>query len=183
MTQRFLTFLAHGRAIWPACLAFVLIGTLAGCGGAVDPVAPEQTPAPIQSDLDEFVAFIDPVLLEGEGSLAVTAPGFGRWLFDGDEEPVIITLMPDEPIQFFWRAVDGVALDSRVTYRYGWNVSDPDDPQDPGWFGPPGAGYKMQQTQPRTVWVGTERLTIERWDGGRLMVRAVFDVWSMPVDP
>ncbi|MEZ4389116.1 MAG: hypothetical protein R3D98_16345 [Candidatus Krumholzibacteriia bacterium] len=178
MTQHSSRLLAPSRAFWPVCLAFVLIGAatlpLAGCSDATSPTAP---------DADKFVAHLEPVVPVTGGALAVTAPGFGRWLLDADSEPVVINVMPDEPIQFFWRAVGGLGLDGRVTFRYGWNVSDPDDPDDPGWVGPPSVGYKAQQTQPETFWQGVSSLTIERRDRGRLQMRAVVNVESMPVAP
>jgi len=182
MTQRSQQFPARGRAIWPTCLAFILIGAfflpLTGCGDATNPTAAD-IPAP-----DDYLAYLDPIdEPAGDALLAVTAPGHGRWLFGADSESAIVNVMPDEPIQFFWRAGDGVALNNTVTYRYGWNVTDPDDPQDPGWYGPPTAGYKSQQTQPRTVWEGAVCLTIERWDGPRLLVRATIEVWGQPVLP
>ncbi len=185
MTQRTLQYLARGRAIWPTCLAFVLIGTfslpLSGCGDAADPTAPAVPVVPASED---YLAQLEPVVEpDGDALLGVTAPGYGRWLFSADSEPVIVNVMPDQPIQFYWRAGEGVALGNTVTYRYGWNVDDPDDPQDPGWFGPPTTGYKSQQTQPRTVWAGAELLTIERWDAGRLLVRAEIEVWGQPVLP
>lgn len=184
MTTRFPGFLAPGRAIWPACLAFILIGTLSGCSDALAPDPASTGSPPLQSDLGAFVTTIAPTLRDGDAMLAVTAPGYGRWLFAGDEAPVIVDMVPEVPIQFFWRAVDGgPTLQARVTYRYGWNVADPDDPHDPGWVGPPAANHKMQQTAPRNVTQGAERLTIERWDGDRMLTRAVFELWSMPVAP
>ncbi len=181
MTHHSSTILARVRAIWPACLAFVLIGTLAlplsGCGDAADPMAPAA------SEVGKARLSRVPVTTDLDAALAVTAPGYGRWLLDAASEPVIVHVLPDQPIQFFWRAVDGVGLGNRPTFRYGWNVVDPDDPLDPGWMGPPTAGGKSQQTSPRIVWAGSEDLIIERWDGDRLLVRAFIEVWSMPVGP
>ena len=184
MTQHSLQFLAHGRAFWPACLAFVLIGaftlTLAGCGDAADPTAP-AIPA---ASAEGYVAQIDPADgPSGDAVISVTAPGYGRWLLGSDSETLVVNVMPDEPVQFFWRAPDGEGLDTAVTFRYGWNVDDPDDPLDPGWFSLPTTGYKATQTQPRTVWEGSERLIIERWDGPRLLVRATIEVWGQPIMP
>ena len=112
MTKHTSTFLAHTRAIWPMCLAFVLIGTLAGCGGDAGPVAPTVPPA------DGYVAYLDPIDgPTGDALLSVTAPGYGRWMFDAESDPVIVDIQPDQPIQFFWRAGDGTALATAVTYR------------------------------------------------------------------
>lgn len=184
MTQHSLTFLARGRAIWPACLAFVLIGALslplAGCGGDAGPTAPADLVAP---EFEGYIAQVEPIDPAGDALLAVTAPGYGRWMFGADSATLIVNVMPNDPIQFFWRAGDAAGLNNVESFRYGWNVNDPDDPRDPGWFSPPTAGYKAQQTQPRLVWSGVERLTIERWDGPRLLVRATIEVWGQPMEP
>ncbi len=179
MTQGFLRFQARGRAIWAPCLAFVLLGvvplTLVGCS---DATAPEAA-----GDLEKFSTATALPAVTGDAVLAVSAPGFGRWLVTGDTDTYVVPVDPGQSVQFFWKTADATALSPTVKFRYGWNVYHPDDPSDRGWFGVPSSGYKSQQTQPREFWAGSNFLTIERWDGDRLQVRAVFEVWVPPVAP
>ena len=179
MTQSSLRCRSGGRAIWAPRLAFVLMGvvplTLIGCS---DTMAPEAA-----TDLEKFGTSQEIPAVTGDSALAVTAPGLGRWLVTGDANMYLVAVDPGQSVQFFWHAVGGEALSATVSYRYGWNVQDPDDPADQGWFGLPRGGYKAQQTQPRVFWGGSDFLTIERWDGARLQVRAVYEVWVPPVAP
>ena len=179
MTQGFLRFQLGRRAIWAPCLAFVLMCVvplaLVGCS---DTTAPE-----IADDLEKFTTTPAVPMETGNVALAVTAPGLGRWLVTGDASAHLVPVEPGQDVQFFWRAVDGAALGASVSYRYGWNVQDPDNPNDQGWFASPRGGYKAQQTQSRRFWGGSNFLTIERWDGDRLQVRVVYEVWVPPVAP
>ena len=179
MTQSSLRCHPGGRAVWAPRLAFVLMGvvplTLIGCS---DTTAPEAS-----ADLEKFGTSQEIPAVTGDAALAVTAPGLGRWLVTGDASAYLVPVEPGQSVQFYWHAAGGETLSATVSYRYGWNVQDPDDPTDPGWYGTPCAGYKAQQTEPRQFWMGTNFLTIERWDGARLQVRAVYEVWVPPVAP
>jgi hypothetical protein len=70
-------------------------------------------------------------------------PDYGSWEFGTDSDPVpVIPVTADDPlgIGFSWlgdASAYGGAIDG---YRPGWDVTDPADPNDPGWvtadFGP-----------------------------------------------
>jgi len=177
-------FPAHHHAIWRPCLAFILLGTLpallTGCGEATHPLAADTVDSP---DSKGFQEIEEPFQLTGDAALALTVPGYGRWLLNSDDPPLDIAADPSVPVQCFWQVVDAKPLGGVLTYRYGWNVIDPDDADDPGWYGPRHSGYKSQQTQPMEIWDGVHELTIECWDGFRLLTRVVVHVEGMPVVP
>jgi len=47
-------------------------------------------------------------------------------------------IAPGQPLNFSWSADASSYGGTIVSYRYGWDVIDPDDPNDPGWAAPPG---------------------------------------------
>jgi hypothetical protein len=62
--------------------------------------------------------------------LTITEPILGQWLFDGRGTQAV-TVGPGHPLNFSWTADAGAGM---VTgYRYGWDVVDVADPNDPGW--------------------------------------------------
>lgn len=178
------TFPTLGRAIWQACLAFVLLGAmpalLTGCGEATNPMAADT----VEPTADKRLGSEDdPVQPAGDVTLALTVPSYGRWQLSSDDPPLDICADPAVPVQCYWQVMDAKPLGGALSYRYGWDVTDPDDADDPGWYGPPRAGYKSQQTQAMEIWDGVHELTIECWDGQRLLTRVVVHVEGMPVVP
>jgi hypothetical protein len=66
--------------------------------------------------------------------LEVSEPGLGSWQFSA---PVSVALEYDIAdgalIRFSWTADAGSYGGTVAGYRYGWDLMDPDDPNDPGW--------------------------------------------------
>jgi len=156
---------------------------LNGCGSATEPFAADVVDPAQDKDFqitEEIEVTVPPA---GQGTLAITSPQYGRWILSADDDPVIIDADPGRPMQFYWQLRDGTPLGQTLGYRYGWDVTDVDDFDDPGWFGPPRNGYKSQQTQPLVIWEGARCLTIECWDDDNLLARATFEILGMPVTP
>ncbi|MEN8006208.1 MAG: hypothetical protein ABFS42_04295 [Candidatus Krumholzibacteriota bacterium] len=70
-------------------------------------------------------------------------PGYGTWVFDGsDPTPVVISFPAGDPlgIGFSWLGNADPYGGTIAGYRFGWDIMDPGDPNDPGWasadFGP-----------------------------------------------
>jgi len=65
-------------------------------------------------------------------------------------------------LNFAWAASPGSDGGSIASFRWGWNLADPDDPDDPGWALPPGMSPEHQQTSPDVSFAGgVQRLTIQ----------------------
>jgi|GEM_PF-5838081 len=84
---------------------------------------------------------------------------------------------PGVPLEFHWQAMADPGLEIQG-YRWGWDVIDPDDPQDIGWAqGEPGLGPRYQEA----VWGGPlepgqrHRLVIQCWDNERHLTRAMIN--------
>jgi hypothetical protein len=177
----------RGRAEWRLALFWICVAggvlLLAGCDGAGDPAAPEVAAvgagAPDGAGDQDLEPQRDPVY--DVPRLAVTEPQLGRWLVAGLDETMHFYVMPGRPLQFHWRGVGGLLLASKPTFRYGWDVEDVTNPDDPGWVRPPDAGGILFETEPVVFWGGRHELTIERWDGRRLLVRVVISLYAVPV--
>lgn len=181
-------------AIWhraPYWIAAVCASALlAGCSTADDPAAPETTndlgldgnPA---LEYDKVISGSE-VARDEQGNvarLAFTEPTLGRWLVEGVEASEHVYIEPGVPLQFTWRGVDPFLLSGTESYRWGWDVNDPDDLRDPGWCVPPGCRDENFHTDEVVFWDGLHELTVEWRDGERLLVRLVFGLSAAPVVP
>jgi hypothetical protein len=187
MDQRSLSYRDSNRAVWRRFSSFALVACVAllavGCSTGDDPVAPSSTP-------DEL-AGLDYEVIQGTqferdtagavASFALVEPYLGRWLVEGTDASYHVYIVPGMPLQFFWHDVGGLYLNYAESYRYGWDVSDADDPNDPGWCVPAGNAEENYHTEEMVFWDGLHELTVERRDGDRLMVRVVFGVSAVPV--
>jgi hypothetical protein len=71
-----------------------------------------------------------PALAAGSPTLTVTETSGGPWVFTGiGDVPGALTVSPGTPIVFSWSAVPGGGT-VITDYRYGWDLVDPDDPND-----------------------------------------------------
>jgi len=78
-----------------------------------------------------------PVLTTGTEDapvLTVWEANNGQWEFTGGVPgPIELVVEVDVALEFSWLA-DASGYGGIITgYRYGWDVADPDDPDDPGW--------------------------------------------------
>ncbi len=68
-----------------------------------------------------------------------------------------------------------------AAYRYGWDVVDPEDPNDPGWAVAPGNTPQHRMAPPRSFSGGTHTLTIQVRDTSDQMTRFVWILNVIPV--
>ncbi len=110
----------------------------------------------------------EPLLMDWSAAGQVTGPG--------DIAPGTYT--------FEWAADASAYGGEIVAYRWGFDLIDPDDPNDPGWDGPPGLDLANRTTGSVVITGGIHSLTIraEDDDGGLTRVQFVMTVVPTP-DP
>jgi hypothetical protein len=86
-----------------------------------------------------------------------------------------------QPLQFSWTATAADYNGTIVSYHWGWDLYDPDDPDDPQWALPPGNTPEHRQTPLRTFSTGTHTLTIEARDDTGQLTRFVWVLAVVPV--
>ncbi len=137
-----------------------------------------------QIDIDLAVFLQPPVLLVAE-------PYLGRLIGSGLGNTRTFDIAPGQPLNFSWAANASHPGGTIVSYRWGWNLADPDDPADPGWAVPPGLEPENRRIPDDTTFLtGVHQLIIEAVDNlGRrsrwtltLSVVAIPDPWDqLPV--
>lgn len=109
-----------------------------------------------------------PVLLVGE-------PYLGQFQGVGVANERALDIVPGQPLNFQWAATADAYGGEIASYRYGWNLGDPDDPDDPGWAVEPGIGPLHQRTPPDVSFShGIHSLTIEAVDSFQRRSRWTF---------
>jgi hypothetical protein len=103
--------------------------------------------------------------------LEVYEPYLGRMRATGTGYVAHYDLAPDIELTFSWSASAVVYAGSIAAYRYGWDVTDPDDEMDPNWAVEPGLTPDHLATPPRIYSSGTHSLTIQAWDTYDQLVR------------
>jgi len=110
----------------------------------------------------------------GYPHITVEEPTFGPWVFI-DIEPPLVVLQPTSgiPMEFSWVA-DATWYGGTIAgYRYGWDLTDPSDTNDPGWATPsfePG----LLATGPMSFQSGVHTLHIMVVDDNGSWVRVGF---------
>ncbi|MBC8424532.1 hypothetical protein H8E07_10445 [bacterium] len=91
-------------------------------------------------------------------------------------------LAQQQPLNFYWLATAASYGEEIAWYRWGWDLEDPDDANDPGWGVPPGLGPEHLFAPPMTFDSGAHVFTVECADthGGRTRVQVLLDVIPWP---
>jgi hypothetical protein len=78
------------------------------------------------------LAFVPALALAGP---VLSLTGTGIDAVETSDAEFIVAAMVDAgaDVQYCWSAVPGTSASSVASYRYGWNILDPDDPNDSGW--------------------------------------------------
>jgi hypothetical protein len=89
-----------------------------------------------------------------------------------------------QPLNFNWSATAASYAGEVVSYRYGWDVGDPDDPEDPNWAIAPGLTDQHKAAPTQVYESGVHVLTIVVMDNSnqRTLYRIVLNVVPVP-DP
>ncbi|MBD3220512.1 hypothetical protein GF314_04650 [bacterium] len=116
--------------------------------------------------------------------LAVRHPLLGTWQGGGLQFQGAIDLLAglEGGFEFEAEAIDYGA--DIASYRWGWDLLDPDDPNDPGWAVEPGIGDEQTHTPPLPFTVGVHTLTVQVFDtlGSETRFQLVLTFVPMP-DP
>lgn len=102
-----------------------------------------------------------------------------------DAPPTQIGLANGTPVSFCWTA-DACAYGGVVTgYRYGWDLIDPEDPNDPGWEIPYTPFVEEEECSPERVYnSGVHTFTVEVMDFDGYKSRASIEItYSPPIPP
>jgi hypothetical protein len=89
------------------------------------------------------------------------------------ETVMYLPLLDQRTLRFAWDASADPGLEIKA-YRWGWDLIDPDDPEDPGWSGPAGLGAENKSA----VWEwnvtssAVHQLVIHCWDSEDHLTRA-----------
>jgi len=99
------------------------------------------------------------------------------WLAELDHD-----IAQQQPLNFYWLATAESYGEEIAWYRWGWDVADPDDPNDPGWGVPPGLGPEHLYAPPMAFDSGAHRFTVECEDshGGYTRVQVTLEVIPWP---
>lgn len=83
-----------------------------------------------------------------------------------------------QPVEFSWGAKAEEYGCTVVGYRYGWNLVDPEDPDDPGWAVPWGPNWKRAPT--RSFPDGTPNFVLQARDNAGNLSRIMYQLQVIP---
>lgn len=87
----------------------------------------------------------------------------------------------NQPLRFSWSGTADSYAGSVVAYRYGWDVADPTNPDDPGWALQPGNTPQHRQAPVRAFASGTHTLTVQCFDNSGQETRILIILNVVPV--
>lgn len=105
--------------------------------------------------------------------LVVTGNAMAPLVAYRGETVLYLPLIDQRTLRFEWNATPDPGLEIKA-YRWGWDLIDPDDPNDPGWSGPAGLGAENKSA----VWEwnvtsgAVHQLVIHCWDAEDHLTRA-----------
>jgi hypothetical protein len=116
--------------------------------------------------------------------LTVWEPNLGLFAATGMNSRHLLEIAGGQGLNFSWLGSAERYGSTIVTYRYGWDVLDPDDPEDPNWAVPPGVTMLHRKSPEQVFSSGAHTLTIQcqDFDGQTARISIVLDVMPVP-DP
>lgn len=113
-------------------------------------------------------------------ALTIRETYLGEHMFSGLYGQRTDDIAQSQVLRFDWYASAESYGGTIASYQWGWDVVDPDNPNDPGWGVPPGLTPDHLETPERTFSSGLHRLTVDCRDeaGQRTLVQ-----WSLSVVP
>jgi hypothetical protein len=116
--------------------------------------------------------------------VTVEEPYLGVFEFTGTSGSVYEDIVPGQELNFAWTATAAPYGSDIAAARWGWDVADPGDPNDPGWAVPPGDLPENWEAPPQTFSSGNHTLTIQVWDVLDNLTQATFVLSVVPIpDP
>jgi hypothetical protein len=113
--------------------------------------------------------------------LAIRSLDMGKEAAAGLEDSFEFDILPAQVMQFSWEAFANAYGGTIVSYRYGFDIMDPDDPNDPGWAVPHGLGVEFQTTYGFSFYSGIHNMFIECVDNFGNMTRPEFWFTVVPI--
>jgi len=95
--------------------------------------------------------------------------------------PSTIDIAKNQPLRFQWSGDASSYGGTIAGYRYGWDVTEPDDPNDPGWQVQFGLSDAHMEAPVRTFGSGQHTLLIQCIDNSGLMTEARIILSVVPV--
>jgi len=112
--------------------------------------------------------------------LTVTEPDIDTWVWEGvATAPIAVEVASGADLDFSWLGDASGYGGTILGYRYGWDIVDPDDPDDPGWATP---GYVADLLAAPTVVFefGVHSLHVEVADTDGGLTRAWYSLVIAP---
>ena len=109
-------------------------------------------------------------------AVEVSDPLLGSTVFSETSDKIA----SDQPLNFRWTASAASYNGDIVSYRHGWDLIDPDDPNDPGWAVPPGVSSLNMYARERSYQNGFHTFFLRVEDNAK-QVRLV--KWGLEVLP
>jgi hypothetical protein len=106
--------------------------------------------------------------------LSVTEQFLGVKRFSSINNLSSFDIVEGQPLSFAWSADATDYAGIIDAYRYGFDVSDFDDPDDPGWSVNWGNGPAWRRSQPRAFFQGAHNLVIQCRDNSGTITRGVY---------
>lgn len=122
------------------------------------------------------------VRVAGENSpnLTVESERLGTDTVRGTADLLYVSTIDLAPLQFSWKG-DAFDYAGRVVdYRWGWDLVDPGDPNDPGWSGP---WSDETSSNERASDAGPHNFVVQCRDNSGSISRAVIEIESVGVPP
>jgi hypothetical protein len=115
-------------------------------------------------------------------ALTVSEPTFGESpQFTGIHSVVREDIAMGQELIFEWFATADAYCGAIESYRWGWDLLDPEDPMDPGWAVEHGSDPGHMETGVTTFDTGIHVLTIECLDIAGLLTRVQYELSVVPV--
>jgi hypothetical protein len=106
--------------------------------------------------------------------LTVSERFLGTDLFQRTSSAKRFTIASQQEVEFEWFADASNYANLIEGYRYGFNLLDPDDPDDPGWVVPWGNGPNWRRASPRTFAQGSPNFIVQARDSSNQLSRGTY---------
>ncbi len=103
-------------------------------------------------------------------TLTLVEPDLGEWSTSSLFGEAYVWVAPGDEVSFSWSA-EAAPYSDIASYRWGWDVVDYTDPDDPGWAVEPGLGPEHTATGPVSFAGGDHELVVQCVDLGGVMTR------------
>lgn len=108
----------------------------------------------------------------------------GQRTATGRNSKVTIDIAQGQQLDFSWVASADIYAGVIEAYRYGWDITDVEDEEDPRWAVLPGNSSQHRRAPITSFGIGTHTLTIQAWDNSGQLTRFVWILEVVPVpDP